>query len=81
MELLNGNNYGDNNPQKRKREKEEIGGSPSGVMDAAFKSDGSNDPSLYSTPVRLSKKKRVQEQQMKLSAFNRVFVGIVGTSP
>ncbi|CAL0300341.1 unnamed protein product [Lupinus luteus] len=82
------NNYA-HNPLKRKYD--QIPGSPSGVIDAAFSSDGSNDSwavgsSLYSSPETelVLKKSRTQsqEQQMKLSPLkNRVIVGIVGTSP
>ncbi|KAL2324212.1 hypothetical protein Fmac_023270 [Flemingia macrophylla] len=79
-----GNNYGDNKSSKRKHE--EFPGSPSGVIDAAFSSDGSNDSwavgsSLYSPPEPLLKKTRTQGQQMTLSPLNRVIVGIVATSP
>ncbi|XP_027367190.1 cyclin-D3-1 [Abrus precatorius] len=78
------NNYANNNNGKRKYE--QIPGSPSGVIDAAFSSDGSNDSwavgsSLYSSPEPLFKKSRTQGQQMKLSPLNRVIVGVVGTSP
>ncbi|XP_020239440.1 cyclin-D3-1 [Cajanus cajan] len=84
LQVSNANNYGDNNTSKRKYE--EFPGSPSGVIDAAFSSDGSNDSwavgsSLYSPPEPLFKKTRTQGQQMKLSPLNRVIVGIVGTSP
>ncbi|OIV91105.1 hypothetical protein TanjilG_30327 [Lupinus angustifolius] len=84
----NANNYG-HNPLKRKND--QIPGSPSGVIDAAFSSDGSNDSwavgsSLYSSPKTepVLKKSRTQsqEKQMNLSPLNnRVIVGIVGTSP
>ncbi|KAE9618690.1 hypothetical protein Lal_00047953 [Lupinus albus] len=84
----NANNYA-HNPLKRKYD--QIPGSPSGVIDAAFSSDGSNDSwavgsSLYSLPETelVLKKSRTQSQgqQMKLSPLNnRVVVGIIGTSP
>ncbi|TKY50957.1 Cyclin-D3-2 protein [Spatholobus suberectus] len=84
LQLSNANNYAHDNASKRKYE--QIPGSPSGVIDAAFSSDGSNDSwavgsSLYSPPEPLFKKSRTQGQQMKLSPLNRVIVGIVGTSP
>ncbi|KAI4298494.1 hypothetical protein L6164_032045 [Bauhinia variegata] len=89
LELSHANNYGHNNPRKRKYDK--TPGSPSGVIDAVFSSDASNHSwtmgsSLYSSsPEPLLKKSRAQEQQqqqqMKLSPLNRVIVGIVGTSP
>ncbi|XP_014514931.1 cyclin-D3-1 [Vigna radiata var. radiata] len=85
LQCSNGNSYGHNN-NIYKRKYEQIPDSPSGVIDAAFGSDGSNDSwavgsSLYSSPEPLFKKSRTQGQQMKLSPLNRVIVGIVGTSP
>lgn len=85
LQLSNGNNYG-HSSKTMKRKYEEIPFSPSGVIDAAFGSDGSNDSwtvgsSLYSTPETLFKKSRTQGQQMNLSPLNQVIVGIVGTSP
>ncbi|RDX83877.1 Cyclin-D3-1, partial [Mucuna pruriens] len=83
LQVSNGNN----NNNTRKRKYEQIPGSPSGVIDAAFSSDdGSNDSwavgsSLYSPAEPLFKKSRTQGQQMKLSPLNRVIVGIVGTTP
>ncbi|OIW12886.1 hypothetical protein TanjilG_24819 [Lupinus angustifolius] len=75
----NANNYGNKNPLKRKYD--QIPGSPSGVIDASFSSDGSNDSwvvgsSLYSSPEAelLLKKSRTQGQLMKLSPHNRVIV-------
>ncbi|KAI4295686.1 hypothetical protein L6164_035703 [Bauhinia variegata] len=90
LEISLANNYGHNNGRKRKYDK--IPDSPSGVIDADFSSDASNDSwavgsSLYpSSPEPVFKKSRVQEQQqqqqqLKLSPLNRVIVGIVGTSP
>ncbi|KAE9589381.1 hypothetical protein Lal_00000229 [Lupinus albus] len=83
----NANNYANENPLKRKFD--QIHGSPSGTIDVAFSSDGSNDSwsvgssSLYTSPETklVLKKSRTQGQQMKLSPLNRVIVGIVGTSP
>ncbi|WVY98039.1 hypothetical protein V8G54_030190 [Vigna mungo] len=85
LQRSNRNSYGHNN-NIYKRKYEQIPDSPSGVIDAAFGSDGSNDSwavgsSLYSSPEPLFKKSRTQGQQMKLSPLNRVIVGIVGTSP
>ncbi|CAL0316374.1 unnamed protein product [Lupinus luteus] len=75
----NANNYGNKNPLKRKYD--QIPDSPSGVIDASFISDGSNDSwvvgsSLYSSPETelLLKKNRTQGQLMKLSPHNRVIV-------
>ncbi|KAE9611725.1 hypothetical protein Lal_00011672 [Lupinus albus] len=82
----NANNYGNKNPLKRKYD--QIPGSPSGIIDASFSSNGSNDSwavgsSLYSSTETevLLKKNRTQGQLMKMSPHKRVIVGIVGTSP
>ncbi|KAK7390938.1 hypothetical protein VNO78_19154 [Psophocarpus tetragonolobus] len=85
LQVSKANKYGHNNsPSKRKYE--QIPGSPSGGIDSALSSDGSNDSwavgsSLYSPQEPLFKKSRTQGQQMKLSPLNWVIVGIVGTSP
>lgn len=87
----NGNyNYGHN---KRKYEEMMNQGSPSGVIDAYFGSDGSNDSwavgsssssslsllcSSPSSQPLFKKTKSQEQQQMTLSPF---IVGIVGTSP
>uniref|UniRef100_A0A1J3FS24 Cyclin-D3-3 n=1 Tax=Noccaea caerulescens TaxID=107243 RepID=A0A1J3FS24_NOCCA len=62
--------------------------SPIGVFDASFSSDSSNEswvvsasPSLSSSPEPLFKRRRVQEQQMKLSSINRMFLDVFSTSP
>ncbi|KAK7280342.1 hypothetical protein RJT34_25405 [Clitoria ternatea] len=87
LQLSNGNNDGHNNNTKKRKHEEIIPGSPSGVIDAAFSSDGSNDSwavvgsSLCSSPETLFKKSKTQGQQMNLSPLNRVIVGIVGSSP
>ncbi|CAI9765585.1 unnamed protein product [Fraxinus pennsylvanica] len=74
----------------QKRRFREVPSSPNGVMDAlSFSSDSSNDswgvascissssPSSAHQP--LLKKRRVQEQQMKLPSLSRVFVDAVGS--
>ncbi|PON88117.1 Cyclin [Trema orientale] len=93
-ELSNGYDYAYNNPLKRKNEL--VPSSPSGVIDAIFSSDSSNDSwsvgssSSSSSSVCCSpqgplfKKVRAEEDnnQMRLpSALSRVFVDIVGSPP
>uniref|UniRef100_A0A803NMM1 B-like cyclin n=1 Tax=Cannabis sativa TaxID=3483 RepID=A0A803NMM1_CANSA len=80
-----------NNPLKRKNEV--VPGSPSGIIDAIFSSDNSNDSwsaesSVSSSPKgrqNLFKKIRTSEddnQKMRMpSALSRVFVDIVGSPP
>ncbi|TYI99845.1 hypothetical protein E1A91_A13G045700v1 [Gossypium mustelinum] len=67
---------------KRKVE-ERVPSSPSGVIDAAFGSDSSNDSwgtvSLSPEQQPPFKKSRAQEQVMRLPSLNRVFVDIVGS--
>ncbi|MBA0573059.1 hypothetical protein Golob_000353 [Gossypium lobatum] len=67
---------------KRKME-ERVPSSPSGVIDAAFGSDSSNDSwgtvSLSPEQQPPFKKSRAQEQVMRLPSLNRVFVDIVGS--
>lgn len=72
------------NPHKRKYE--QIPSSPSGVIDAYFSSDSSNDSwavvgsSVSSSPEPLLKKTRsAQEQQMRLPSLSRVFVDVLGS--
>ncbi|KAJ0253699.1 Cyclin-D3-3 [Hirschfeldia incana] len=58
--------------------------SPTGVFDASFSSDSSNESWVVSaspSPEPLFKKRRVQEQQMKLSSINRVFLDVFTSSP
>ncbi|KAG5153063.1 hypothetical protein JHK84_029535 [Glycine max] len=88
LQLSKANKYGHNNINNTsKRKYEQIPSSPSGVIDAAFCSDGSNDSwavgssLLYSPPEPLFKKSRTQGQQMNLSPLKRFIIGIVGTSP
>ncbi|KAK8562891.1 hypothetical protein V6N13_018557 [Hibiscus sabdariffa] len=75
--------------QKRKLEMSPSGcSSPSGVIDAGFSCDSSNEswvvgpPPLPSPPLSLPeppfKKRKAQEQGMCLTSLNRVFVDIVG---
>ncbi|XP_062090464.1 cyclin-D3-1 [Humulus lupulus] len=90
-ELSNGRDYTVyNNPLKRKNEL--VPGSPSGVIDAIFSSDSSNDSWSAGSSVcsssqggPLFKKIRTTEddnQKMRLpSALSRVFVDIVGSPP
>lgn len=84
VELSNGYNCAHNNPHKRKYG--QVPSSPSGVIDAVFGSDSSNDSwavgsSAYSSPEPLFKKHRSHEQQLNLPSFNRVSVGIAGSPP
>ncbi|XP_075672698.1 cyclin-D3-3-like [Castanea sativa] len=86
LELSNAYNCAHNNPHSHKRKYEQVPDSPSGVIDAVFSSDSSNDSwavgsSAYSSPEPLFKKSRAHEQQMKLPSLNRVSVGIVGSPP
>ncbi|CAL5209914.1 unnamed protein product [Lathyrus oleraceus] len=79
VEVTNENNYG------HKRKYEQIPGSPSGVIDAVFSSDGSNDSwkvgsSSYSTSEPVFKKTKTQGQNRNLSPLNRVIVGILATA-
>ncbi|PON40816.1 Cyclin [Parasponia andersonii] len=89
-ELSNGYDYAYNNPLKRKNEL--VPSSPSGVIDAIFSSDSSNDSwsvassssSVCCSPHGpLFKKVRAEDDnQMRLpSALSRVFVDIVGSPP
>lgn len=64
--------------------------SPTGVFDASFSSDSSNESwvasasasvSASQSPEPLFKRRRVQEQQMKLSSINRMFLDVFASSP
>ncbi|XVF01310.1 hypothetical protein REPUB_Repub04eG0076900 [Reevesia pubescens] len=77
-----------NPPHPIKRKLETVPSSPSGVIDAAFSSDSSNDSwavgsyssvSMSSSPEPPFKKSRGQEQGMRLPSLNRVFVDMVGS--
>ncbi|XP_022726524.1 cyclin-D3-1-like [Durio zibethinus] len=80
------NNADSNPPHLHKRKLETVPGSPSGVIDAAFSSDSSNDSwavgssvSVYSSPEPPFKKSRAQEQGVRLPSLNRVFIDVVGS--
>lgn len=82
--LSNTGFHGNNNPLKRKLC--QVSDSPGGVMDAFFSSDSSSDSwevassCISSSPHEpLFKKRRVQEQQMRLPTLSRVFVDAVGS--
>ncbi|VVB05114.1 unnamed protein product [Arabis nemorensis] len=65
--------------------------SPIGVFDASFSSDSSNESWVVSasasvsssslSPEPLFKRIRVQEQQMRLSSINRMFLDVFSSSP
>ena len=64
--------------------------SPTGVFDASFNSDSSNESWVASASASMSasqsheplfKRRRVQEQQMKLSSINRMFLDVFTSSP
>lgn len=66
-----------------KRKHSSVPGSPSGVFDAYFSSDNSNNSwamtsSVTSSPEAPLKKNRVQEQQMRLTPVNRVSISVHG---
>ncbi|OMO74023.1 hypothetical protein CCACVL1_17005 [Corchorus capsularis] len=78
--------YNNSQSLKRKIGSTSVPSSPSGVINAAFSSDSSNDSwgvgwSASSTPEPppFKKSRRVQEQAMHLPALNRVFVDMVGS--
>ncbi|KAA8531659.1 hypothetical protein F0562_006624 [Nyssa sinensis] len=78
-------NHGCKQYQTHKRKFQAIPGSPSGVIDAYFSCDSSNDSwvlawSVSSSPEPLFKKSRAQDQQMRLAPLNRVSVGLLGSS-
>ncbi|CAJ2630548.1 unnamed protein product [Trifolium pratense] len=83
LQVTNANSNDDYYGNKRKYE--QIPGSPSGVIDAVFSSDGSNDSwtvgsSTYSTSEPVFKKTKTQGQNVNLSPLNRVIVGILATA-
>ncbi|XP_042488645.1 cyclin-D3-1-like [Macadamia integrifolia] len=66
----------------QKRKNESIPGSPSGVIDANFSCDSSNDSwavasLVSSSPEPLLKRRRAQEQQMRVPSLNRGFVDVL----
>ncbi|KAL9999116.1 putative cyclin domain-containing protein [Helianthus debilis subsp. tardiflorus] len=68
--------------QTHKRKYSSIPGSPSGVVDAYFSSDNSNNSwaiasSVTSSPEAPFKKIRAQEQQMRLPPVNRVSISVL----
>ncbi|XP_010550351.1 PREDICTED: cyclin-D3-2-like [Tarenaya hassleriana] len=77
---------GSHNPNKR-RLNLPVPASPTGVFDIAFSSDSSNDSwswvmstaSVSSSPEPLLKRRRVQEQQMRLASINRMFLDVLSS--
>ncbi|KAG2263500.1 hypothetical protein Bca4012_014566 [Brassica carinata] len=74
----------DHNPSKKRMMQP---ANPTSVFDASFSSDGSNESWVVS-PVSespslepLYKRRRVQEQEMKLSSINRMFLDVFTSSP
>ncbi|KAI3760947.1 hypothetical protein L1987_51351 [Smallanthus sonchifolius] len=68
--------------QTRKRKYSSVPGSPSGVVEAYFSSDNSNNLWAYASSVSSSpevqfKKNRAQEQQMRLTPVNRVSITVL----
>lgn len=72
------------NSHKRKHE-QQAPDSPSGVIDAGFSSDSSNDSwafratSVCSSPEPSFKKSKSEESKMKFHSLNRAFLDIVGS--
>ncbi|XP_059652615.1 cyclin-D3-2-like [Cornus florida] len=80
---LSGNHGSYKQYQTHKRKYQSAPGSPNGVIDAYFSCDSSNDSwdvasSVSSSPKRLFKKSRNQDQQMWLAQLNPVSVGVFG---
>lgn len=76
------NNYVSSYSQTHKRKYSSVPGSPSGVVDAYFSSDNSNNSWAYASSVSSSpeapfKKNRTQEQQMRLTPVNRVSISVL----
>ncbi|XP_042508801.1 cyclin-D3-1-like isoform X2 [Macadamia integrifolia] len=68
----------------QKRKYESIPGSPNGVIEANFSCDSSDDSwavasSVTSSPEPLLKRRRAQEQQMRVPTLSRVFVDVLGS--
>ncbi|KAL4582223.1 hypothetical protein LXL04_006767 [Taraxacum kok-saghyz] len=85
MEVSISNNHGTiySQTQTHKRKHSSVPGSPSGVFDAYFSSDNSNNSwaigsSVSSSPEAPLKKNRAQEQQMRLTPVNRVSISVLG---
>ncbi|TQD91311.1 hypothetical protein C1H46_023123 [Malus baccata] len=78
-----------NKNSTNKRKHDQIPGSPSGVIDAYFSYESSNDSwpvgsSVSSSPEALFKRARkaeAQEKETKLASLSRLFVGTVGSPP
>ncbi|KAK9054114.1 hypothetical protein SSX86_025191 [Deinandra increscens subsp. villosa] len=75
-------NHGSCYFQIRKRKYSSVPGSPSGVVDAYFSSDNSNNSwaiasSVSSSPEVQFKKNRTQEQQMRLTPVNRMPITVL----
>ncbi|ESQ45518.1 hypothetical protein EUTSA_v10010471mg [Eutrema salsugineum] len=82
----------DHSPSKKRMMNWMQPASPIGVFDASFSSDSSDESwvvsasasasvSSSSSPEPLFKRRRVQEQQMRLSSINRMFLDVFSTSP
>ncbi|KAI7730928.1 hypothetical protein M8C21_032485, partial [Ambrosia artemisiifolia] len=76
------NNHGSCYFQSHKRKYSSVPGSPSGVVDAYFSSDNSNNSwaiasSVTSSPETQLKKNRAQEQQMRLTPVKRVSISVL----
>ncbi|KAM1345383.1 hypothetical protein ACFX15_034125 [Malus domestica] len=78
-----------NKNSTNKRKHDQIPGSPSGVIDAYFSYESSNDSwpvgsSVSSSPEALFKRARkaeAEEKETKLASLSRLFVGTVGSPP
>ncbi|GJX45161.1 cyclin, C-terminal domain-containing protein [Tanacetum coccineum] len=78
------NHHGSNYFPTHKRRYSSVPGSPSGVVDAYFSSDNSNNSwaiasSVTSSPEPPFKKNRAQEQQMRLTPMNRVSISVLSS--
>lgn len=73
-----------NHSQSHKHKHLLLPASPLGVTEASFSSDSSNDSwavatSVSSSPEPLFKRRRLQEQQMRLPSLNRMFVDVLSS--
>lgn len=80
LELSSG--HGNLNPLKRKHVS--VPGSPSGVIDASFSCENSNDSwtlasSVSSSPEPRFKRNRAHIQQMRLPSLNRTIVDAISS--
>ncbi|CAN8254814.1 unnamed protein product [Cochlearia groenlandica] len=78
----------DHSPSKKRSMNRIQPASPIGVFDASFSSDSSNESwvvsasaSSESSPEPLFKRRRVQEQHMRLPSINRMFLDVFSVSP